>query len=74
MKDYIPESYPKESLSLFSGETLERKVLILVAGERMAVSTDFGPDDVWRHKRYIGFRYAYEPLNLSKYTNLEKVW
>lgn len=72
-----PESYPLESLSLFSGEDVEdseNKVLILVSGKRMAVSSDFGPDDAWRNKKHVHFAYAYEPLNLSIYTNLEKVW
>ncbi len=72
-----PESYPLESLSLFSGEAiedLENKVLILVSGRRMAVSSDFGPDDAWRNKQHVNFPYVYEPLNLFIYTNLEKVW
>ena len=75
--EFEVEKYPLESLSLFSGETVkdsENKVLILVSGKRMAVSSDFGPDDVWRNKVHVHFAYAYEPLDLSNYTNLEKVW
>ena len=69
------EAYPLESLTLFSGVSERTKVLILVSGKRMAISTDSGPDDAWRNKEpNIGFPYVYEPLNLSKYTNLEKVW
>ena len=77
MNEFEAEKYPVESLSLFSGETvedLENKVLILVSGKRMAVSSDSGPDDSWRNKKHTGFPYFYEPLNLSEYTNLEKVW
>lgn len=77
MNEFEAEKYPVESLSLFSGETignLENKVVILVSGKRMAVSSDSGPDDAWRNKKHVHFAYAYEPLNLSEYTNLEKVW
>ena len=69
-----PESYPLESLTLLSGKSLEENILILVSGWRMAISTDFGPTDPWRNKEHVGLPYVYEPLNLSNYTNLEKVW
>ena len=68
------EAHPLESLTLFSGVSERTKVLILVSGKRMAVSADSGPDDVWRNKKHIKLRYVYEPLILSNYTNLEKVW
>lgn len=69
-----PESYPMESLSLFSSKSSKGNILILVSGKRMALSTDFGPTDPWRNKEYTGFPYVYEPLNLYAFTNLEKVW
>ena len=67
------EAHPLESLTLFSGKSERTKVLILVTGKRMAVSTDVGPPDPWRDK-LVHTYYVYEPLNLSKYTDLEKVW
>lgn len=74
MPEYTLEIYPLESLTLFSGISEERKkVLILVTGEVMAISTDFGPTDPWRNK-LVHMPLVYEPLNLSEYTDLEKVW
>ena len=67
------EAYPLESLTLFSGVFERTKALILVTGKRMAVSTDGGPTDIWRN-RLVHTTYVYEPLNLSEFTNLEKVW
>ena len=67
------EKHPLESLTLFSGMSERTKVLILVTGKRMAVSTDIGSTDPWRNK-LVHMTYVYEPLNLSNYTDLEKVW
>lgn len=68
------ERYSVEDLSLFSGESLGSRALILVTGKRMAVADDIGPEDPWRNKKIVDLLYLYKPLNLSKFTNLEKVW
>ena len=67
------EFHSLEDLTLFSGKSEGTEDLILVTGKRMAVSTDFGQFDPWRNK-LVSIGYIYEPLNLSKYTDLEKVW
>lgn len=67
------EYHPLENLTLFSGIFERGKILILVTGKKMAVSTDFGPTDPWRNK-LANTPFVYEPLDLSEYTDLEKVW
>ena len=69
-------SFKQSELTLFRGtDPKGGKILILVAGNQMALSTDFGDDDPWVLKDdVIEVSYNYEPLNLSKYTDLEKVW
>lgn len=67
------EHHPLEDLTLFSGVSEGFKILILVTGKRMAVSTDFGPTDPWRNK-LVNSHFVFEPLDLSEYTDLEKVW
>lgn len=73
MNENTLEKHTLESLTLFSGNSSGAKILLLVVGKRMAISTDFGEDDPWRNK-LITQPYVFEPLNLSNYTDLEKVW
>ena len=74
MNEFEPERYSIEDLSLYRGEYLGSKVIILVVGERMAISSDIGSVDLWRNNIIIDLSYLYSPLNLSKFTNLEKIW
>lgn len=74
MSENEPERYSVEDLSLFSGKSLGSRALILVTGKRMVVTGDFGPEDPWRNKEVVDRPYIYEPLDLSIFTDLEKVW
>lgn len=67
------EFHPLEDLTLFSGISERSKILILVTGKRMAISTDLGPTDTWRNK-LVNTSFVFEPLHLANYTDLEKVW
>ena len=73
MTNYASEIHPLESLTLYNGKSKGKDFLILVVGKKMAVSLDFGPTDPWRNK-LVHFPFLYEPLDLSEYTDLEKVW
>ena len=69
------QSFKQSELTLFRGNRHEgEKLLILVAKDRMAVSTDSGDTDLWVAKKRIEVSYVYEPLNLSRFENLTKIW
>lgn len=68
-------SFKQSELTLFRGTRHEgEKLLILVAKNRMAISTDFGDEDPWILKEAIEASYQYEPLNLFQFKNLTKIW
>lgn len=69
------QSFKQSELTLFRGTHLDGSgILILVAKDWMAVSSDFGDNDPWVLKEAIEVSYQYEPLNLSRFKNLIKIW
>ena len=71
----IRQSFKKSELTLYRGTHLYRgKILILVAKDLMAVSTDSGDTDSWVLKKGIEITYVYEPLDLSNIENLTRIW
>ena len=69
------QSFKQSELTLFRGTYLKgEKMLILAAKDRMAVSTDSGDTDSWVLKKGIEINYVYEPLELSQFKNLTKIW
>ena len=69
------QSFKQSELTLFRGTHLDGSgVLILVAKNQMAISTDFGDEDPWILKDNIEVSYLYEPLDLSRFKNLTKIW
>lgn len=68
-------SFKQSELTLFRGTCPESgKVLILVAEDWMAISTDFGDTDSWVLKKGVEIGYFYDPLDLSRFKNLTKIW
>ena len=68
-------SFKQSELTLFRGIHPDGgRVLILVAKDRMAISTDFGDKDPWVLKDHVENSYQYDPLVLSGFKNLTKIW
>ena len=69
------QSFKQSELTLFRGTRHEGgRVLILIAKDRMATSTDSGDTDSWVLKKGIEINYVYEPLDLTQFKNLTKIW
>ena len=69
------QSFKQSELTLFRGNyPVGGMILILVAKNRMAISSDSGDTDSWVLKKAIEINYVYEPLDLSQFKNLTKIW